>query len=102
MKLPTDNYRLGDDLGSIKRALLQVLPMVAKQVNATSEGRIGGAYNALESPPTNGLWSQGDFVRNATPVVKGTAGSRYIVLGWSCVESGEPGTWVECRTGTGT
>lgn len=102
MKLQTDNLRMGDDLSSLKRALSQLLPVFAHQINASSEGRIEGAYNALTSPPATGIYAQGDFIRNSKPSVKGNAGAQYIVFGWSCVESGSPGTWVECRTGTGT
>lgn len=102
MRLQTDNYRFGDDLTSIKRALLQILPMFARQVNATSEGRVAGAYNAMAAPPTTGLYMQGDFIRNSATTVLGGSGAQYIVMGWMCVESGEPGAWFECRVGTGT
>ncbi len=102
MKLPTDNLRLGDSLGSLFKALHQVLPMIARQVNDTSEGRIHGAHNALAAAPTTGTYSQGDYIRNKAPEVLGTAGSQYVVKGWICVDSGTPGTWVEDRGVTGT
>lgn len=51
--------------------------------------------------PTTGLWTQGDFVWNSTPSELGTVGSKYILLGWSCVSGGEPGTWKEARALTG-
>ena len=53
------------------------------------------------SAPTTGLWSQGDFVWNTTPSELGAGGSKYVILGWSCVAAGEPGTWVESRALTG-
>lgn len=47
-------------------------------------------------------WAKGSYLANPTPAVLGTGGSQYIVLGWSCTVSGTPGTWVACRTLTGT
>lgn len=102
MKLPTDNHRLGNDFGTLLKSLSQLLPTFAAQVNAVSEGRISGHYNALESAPAGGLYSQGDYIRNAKPSVLGTAGSRYVVKGWLCTVGGDPGTWVEDRGLTGT
>lgn len=102
MKLQTDNLRLGDSLGSLIKALHQVLPMIARQVNDTSEGRIHGAHNALSAAPTTGTYAQGDYIRNQAPAVLGAAGGQYVVKGWICVVSGMPGTWVEDRGMTGT
>lgn len=102
MRLSTDNYRFGADLPDLTRALMQVLPSFAKQVNAVSEGRIAGHHNAATSAPVNGLYQQGDYLRNSAPQVLGTAGSRYVVKGWICTASGEPGAWVEDRGATGT
>ena len=102
MKLQTDNYRLGGEADSIARSLLQVLPVFAKQVNAVSEGRIAGHHNAATSAPTTGLYQRGDYLRNSAPAVLGTAGSQYIVKGWVCITSGDPGTWVQDRGLTGT
>ena len=53
------------------------------------------------SAPTTGLWNQGDFVWNTTPAELGSASSKYVIIGWSCVTGGEPGTWKEARTLTG-
>lgn len=47
-------------------------------------------------PATNG--AQGDFVWNSAPVETGTAGAKYVVIGWSCVATN---TWVEARVLTG-
>ena len=102
MRLQTDNLRLGNDLPSLLRALAQVLPAFAKQVNAVSEGRLSGSYNALTSSPTTGKYQAGDYIRNSAPSVLGTAGAQYVLKGWICVASGEPGTWVEDRGVTGT
>jgi hypothetical protein len=102
MKLPTDNYRFGDDLPSTARALMQVLPTIAKQVNLVSEGRLAGSYNALAEPPVMGLYQVGDYIRNSAPLVLGTPGAQYVLKGWICVTGGEPGVWVEDRGVTGT
>jgi hypothetical protein len=74
---------------------------VAQQVNALSEGLISASYTASTTVPTSGTWTQGDFVKNATPVEAGTAASKYVVAGWICVASGTPGTWVQARFLTG-
>ncbi|SOY79929.1 conserved hypothetical protein [Cupriavidus taiwanensis] len=74
---------------------------MASQVNASSEGLITGATNAVTTPPTTGDHKQGDFLRNSAPAELGAVGAKYVVLGWSCVASGTPGTWKECRCLTG-
>lgn len=102
MRLQTDNFRLGSDAGSIARALAQLLPRIAVQVNAVSEGRLAGAHNALTAAPSTGLYQAGDYVKNSAPHVAGSAGSQYVLRGWVCVAGGEPGTWVEDRGLTGT
>lgn len=102
MKLPLSGYVLGRTTDTLIRSLTRILPQFASQINAASEGRIAGAYNALEQPPTQGLYAQGDYIRNLTPTVQGSAGSRYVVRGWICVNGGEPGTWAEDRGLTGT
>lgn len=53
------------------------------------------------SSPTTGTWAQGDRYRNTAPVEAGTASSKYVVIGYICVASGTPGTWVELRCLTG-
>jgi len=73
----------------------------ATQVNLISEGRIAGFYAAATAAPTTGPWMQGDSMMNSTPVEAGTAGSKYVIEGWTCVASGTPGTWVQRRFLTG-
>lgn len=51
--------------------------------------------------PTTGAWSQGDKVKNSSPSEAGTAGSKYVVIGWVCTVAGSPGTWVDMRCLTG-
>lgn len=102
MKLQTDNYRFGSDLSSLIKALAQIFPRFAMQLNNLSEGRIAGNHNAAEAPPATGLHQAGDYLRNSVPVVLGSAGGQYVLKGWICVQSGEPGTWAEDRGVTGT
>lgn len=61
-----------------------------------------GSYEAFDTTvPTSGTWAQGNFVRNSAPSEAGSGGSKYVIIGWSCVASGTPGTWVACRCLTG-
>lgn len=78
-----------------------LLQAIATQLNALSEDRLGAHYAALTAPPQGGKYAQGDCVKNTGPVEQGAAGSKYVIDGWVCVASGEPGTWVERRVLTG-
>lgn len=78
-----------------------VLRRLCAQVNALSEGRIVAKYNALTSVPTTGNYVKGDFVANSAPATAGSAGGVYIITGWICTVSGEPGTFQEARVLTG-
>lgn len=51
--------------------------------------------------PTTGARLQGQFIKNSTPIEDGTTGAKFVNLGWICVSSGTPGTWVPCRVFTG-
>lgn len=73
----------------------------ALQVNALSEGRLAGTYNAQTAAPTTGTHAKGDQVRNSNPSEAGSAASKYVVIGFLCVVGGTPGTWVELRCLTG-
>lgn len=74
---------------------------ICNQLNALTEGRIASVTNAATSIPTTGTYKQGDFVANSAPSESSTVGSKYIVTGWICVVSGEPGTFKEARVLTG-
>ena len=82
-------------------ALLRELKEHAAQVNALSEGRMAGTYNALTAAPTTGTWAIGDYIKNSAPAEAGSAASKYVILGWVCTVSGTPGTWLQCRALTG-
>ena len=73
----------------------------ATQVNLLTEGRIAAVTNATTAAPTSGPNQQGDFVRNSAPTELGLVSRKYVILGWVCVASGTPGTFVQCRVLTG-
>ena len=70
---------------------------IAQQVNAISEGRQAGFYQAAPAAPTTGTYALGDFVLNSAPAEAGVALSKYIIHGWRCTVAGTPGTWLQCR-----
>ncbi len=74
---------------------------LADQVNGITEGRIEKHHTAYTAAPTTGNHFQGDEVKNSAPTELGGAGSKYVIVGWKCVTSGTPGTWVQMRTLTG-
>jgi hypothetical protein len=88
-------------LTGLSRRLYELFRQVSQQVNAVSEGQIVAAYNAATSYPTTGTYYQGDFVKNSAPTELGSAGSKYVIDGWTCVVAGTPGTWVQKRFLTG-
>lgn len=51
--------------------------------------------------PTVGVWYRTDTVLNSNIQELGAAGSKYIIEGWNCVTSGNPGSWLEKRALTG-
>lgn len=53
------------------------------------------------SAPTTGTWAVGDKVKNSAPSESGSAGSKYVIIGWVCTVSGTPGTWLQMRVLTG-
>lgn len=88
-----------------KRAdIISILSKVDTQVNAISEGLISGTYNASTAIPSGSVapGTQGDKRWKSNLTVQGSAGAQYVNLGWACVASGVPGTWVEMRVLTGT
>jgi hypothetical protein len=46
-------------------------------------------------------WYAGDKIENTTASELGTAGSKYVIIGWVCTAQGDPGTWLEQRVLTG-
>jgi hypothetical protein len=74
---------------------------IAMKVNQIGDGRMAGSDLVASSIPTTGTYAQGDFIRNSAPVEAGTAGSKYVVVGWLVTVGGTPGTLVQCRYLTG-
>lgn len=85
----------------LRKQLHDYLRKTALQLNSLSKGNISAFNNAYTSAPTSGSHAQGDFIMNSQPSESGSASSKYIIHGWRCTVSGEPGTWVEVRTLTG-
>lgn len=81
-------------LKTIFRALTQ-------KINAMADGRLSALDTTATAAPTTGSWAQGDQVRNSNPTELGTAGSKYVVVGWIATAGGTPGTWVAMRVLTG-
>ena len=48
------------------------------------------------APPTTGTWAISQKSKNTSP-----SGTGSLVIGWICVASGTPGTWVEMTGGVG-
>ena len=97
--LPTTNSPQYENILRIK--LNDLLRKIAQQLNQLTDGRVNAITNASTALPTTGEYKQGDFVRNSAPAELGLSGSKYVLYGWICVVSGEPGTWKECRFLTG-
>jgi hypothetical protein len=80
--------------------LKDIFRSFASRINGMADGQINSIDNATATVPATGMYAVGDFVRNSTPSELGTAGSKYIVFGWSCVTS-TPLAFVQCRFLTG-
>lgn len=80
--------------------LVRELREHAKQVNLMAEGRLSASYNAQSSAPTAGDYAVGDFVRNSAPAELGSPGSKFVTLGWICVDD-SPLTFVPISPPTG-
>lgn len=66
------------------------------QKRLNRNGRHGQiTLKSLDETPDEGNWVRGDFVWNDNPSVKTDTdgGLEWILTGWRCVASGEPGTW---------
>lgn len=83
--------------------VVRVLQQLETLLNASASGQIAGSVNATTAPPTGTAESYqiGDVVRNTAPAELGSAGSKYVILGWIAVTAGAPGTWKELRCLTG-
>jgi hypothetical protein len=87
--------RIGNDF-----VLTRELTEHATLINLMTDGRIAGVNNATTAAPTAGEYAPGDEVRNSAPTEVGTAGSKYVIKGWLCIND-DPLTFVEMRCLTG-
>lgn len=86
-------------------SLKNYLQIIQQEVNLLANGYVAGKLNATTAAPVPGnkaTYAKGDFIPNNNPVVTGAAGAQFIITGWMCTLGGQPGTWVQCRTLTGT
>lgn len=96
--IPAARVRLPDPTEppeKLHQALERYLSDIHLQLRLQSEGRAASWTTSGTTPPRAGQWAAGDTCRNTAPVVitDDNLGS-YVVEGWLCVETGEPGTWV--------
>ena len=82
--------------GRLVTRLYDVLRGIANAVNGSYMWDSQGT-----TAPTTGTWTQGQMVKKTDPVEAGSAGSKYVIVGWVCVTNGTPGTWKEMRVLTG-
>ena len=84
-----------------RASMVQMFTEISENLVGLSEGRIE-VTNGLTAAPTTGKWQAGDWMRNTAPTELGSAPDTYIIWGWVCVASGEPGTWEALVIGTDT
>ena len=94
--------RFPADKAQMERKLTDLFRATNVQVNQLTEGTVSAVHSAATAAPTAGSYAVGDFVRNSAPAEAGTAGSKYVVMGWLCTVAGTPGTFVPCRALTGS
>jgi hypothetical protein len=60
-------------------------------------------YNNRDAVPSASTvqYYKGTFVRNNLITETGTTPNKYTLLGWDCIATGKPGTWVQRRALTG-
>lgn len=74
--------------------------------STTYKNSLGANLRNYSLLPTNGKWLAGTFIRSRSSAVSGTAGSRYVLLGWVRTTTGTGNVlntdWIELRCLTGT
>jgi len=103
MKKITEQLYLSNtkDIMQLNKQLQTAWRDMAQVLNALVEGRIYVRYTDTAAPTTR-EWMVGDIVWNSAAAEAGGAGSKYVIMGWVCTTSGEPGTWKEMRVLTGS
>lgn len=77
---------------------------VGRQINELAEGQVHANYNSLSATPSLSITRQvGDIIRDNSPTEDGTAGAKYVRLGWLTVTDGtaSAASVVEIRALTG-
>jgi hypothetical protein len=82
-------------------ALAEVLRRIVTQLNNLSDGRLNARDSGLTAPPTTGRYAVGDVVWHTSPSETTTTTGNFVVMGWVCTASGEPGTFEQMRVLTG-
>ena len=95
MKLQLDP-RLPGELGALVRRLYDLFRDTAIAHNGSYMWDTQGT-----AAPTTGTWAQGNMCKHTAPVEAGAAAAKYVVIGYVCVASGTPGTWLPMRVLTG-
>lgn len=97
------------DPGSYQRllhlAILKSMSDFAEAINQVSGGYADGYVFARPTIPPAGDLAPDRFCLKTNREIQGTAGSRYVIQGWSAVRESSISlslTWVEFRTLTGT
>lgn len=85
------------------RSIVDSLIGIASQINLLSEDKISGSYGARTAQPSTVIQAIGDFTKNIVPAEAGTAGAKYVVLGWITTVNGtaSAATSLEVRALTG-
>lgn len=91
---PPDTYE-----GRMHHQLKRELHENAQAVGRLQDGKLAGVQRS-PTVPTGGDFAPGDIVRNSLPFEGGSAGSKYVIFGWMCIQK-TPLVFLECRFLTG-
>lgn len=84
------------------QSLTEELDRNRRQLNQLSEGRSVAHYNSVSATPAAQVQcAVGDVILDNSAVEAGSAGAKYVVIGYRCVSAGTPGDFVELRCLTG-
>lgn len=78
-------------------SLQEIVRQLEAQANQHAEGKIMARHGAMTAAPSVGIWEKGDFVWNSNPSLLSSDIADYVIYGWICTASGEPGTWQQAR-----
>lgn len=84
-----------------RQTIFEVFRAAEDQVNRLAEGRLTARHNAMTAAPTTGQWARGDIVWNSEPSELGSAGTKYLILGWMNVSTTDTADFKDMRVLTG-